>query len=369
MGSRPRKTDKAARRCYSSSAMAIRSCVPILFLVCLTLACSSKSSSRSTSSGGSAGASGAAGGGSGGTAGSGGTSGSGGTGGNACGLGPDAGPIGKWPDSKTKFCTGACGPGEDGSSQIHVPVYTTNGNEVTDPITGLVWQKNYGAARQWTEAVPYCDGLGIGWRVPSRVEVVSLLDHGAAYALPAEFDMPGDNPNLWTSTTTAKVDDAWVINVQNGDAGTWHKTTDFPVRCVKGPALTAAPFTSDSSCGVVSSVSTGLMWERSPADAKHSWSAALDHCATLAVAGLDDWRVPTAKELATIVDDTTQFPAVSPTAFAGTHPEPYWSSTPYFSLSSEARFVNFNDGTNFDGSDPNKPFADTLRVRCVRNLP
>ncbi len=85
--------------------------------------------------------------------------------------------------------------------------------------------------------------------------------------------------------------------------------------------------------------------------------------------GFSDWRMPTVKELATIVDlgaDAAE-PAIDSTFFPNTLEEEYWSATTAADEPSEAWFVNFQSrwiNTNiYKGDDPK---WNALPIRAVR---
>jgi len=107
---------------------------------------------------------------------------------------------------------------------------------------------------------------------------------------------------------------------------------------------------------------TKLTWQRaSGGPANHQ--GAIEACAELTIAG-GGFRLPTIKELQTIVDVSRAMPPVIDT---GAFPDvpagasPYWSATKRASNDTEAWFVNFGDGTVLF-----KPTTDSLSVRCVR---
>jgi hypothetical protein len=98
----------------------------------------------------------------------------------------------------------------------------------------------------------------------------------------------------------------------------------------------------DNGDGTVTDICTGLMWQRDTAPGDYSWKEALRYCDDLELAGYDDWRLPNARELQSIVHLGRVAPALDP-VFAGL---PFW----YWSSSSSARFpdmawvVTFYDG-------------------------
>ncbi len=62
-----------------------------------------------------------------------------------------------------------------------------------------------------------------------------------------------------------------------------------------------APAYADHGDGTVTDLVTGLMWQQDPG-AKTSLDAALDGAASFDLAGYDDWRVPSLKELYSLMD-------------------------------------------------------------------
>ena len=73
----------------------------------------------------------------------------------------------------------------------------------------------------------------------------------------------------------------------------------------------------DHTDGTVTDQATGLMWQQDDSGEGMVWEAALSHCEELPLGGYDDWRLPNAKELQSIVDysrcpDTTSSAAIDP---------------------------------------------------------
>jgi Protein of unknown function (DUF1566) len=118
--------------------------------------------------------------------------------------------------------------------------------------------------------------------------------------------------------------------------------------------------------GTVTDTKTGLVWQQVDDGNMYTWPLAKTHCTGLSLNG-GGWRVPTVKELQTIVDDeVTTPPTIAPvfTSF-GRNPSVatgfYWSTTPVVGAPSLALVVEFDDGnTNANG------FTNACRVRCVR---
>lgn len=83
------------------------------------------------------------------------------------------------------------------------------------------------------------------------------------------------------------------------------------------------PSYTDNGDGTITDNVTGLMWVKSPdlngdgdirADDKRSYQDAMDQAQDFALAGYDDWRVPTIKELYSLMD----FRGIDPSGYPGT---------------------------------------------------
>jgi hypothetical protein len=121
--------------------------------------------------------------------------------------------------------------------------------------------------------------------------------------------------------------------------------------------------------GTVLDTKTGLTWQQNLPSTNYIWGSAglpgtaQNYCATLSLSG-SGWRLPTVKELETIVDFSISDPAIDPVAFPGTPTLGFfWSATPLATTNpSGAWGVKFDLG--FSRSDYG--VATQQYVRCVR---
>ncbi len=135
-------------------------------------------------------------------------------------------------------------PNQPGVGLPHEQKYTvlTVGSDlvVRDEITGLLWQRQLDPRRfAWKDAVDYCDGLTLAgwddWRLPSRVELVSILDltrTDPSINLQAFPDTPGE----WFWTASRQADDptkAWFVYFYFGYPDTDPQQNMYPARCVR----------------------------------------------------------------------------------------------------------------------------------------
>ncbi len=106
--------------------------------------------------------------------------------------------------------------------------------------------------------------------------------------------------------------------------------------------------TSDPACYDTNSTAD-------PAD-----DTATEYCASLALGGYDDWRLPTSVELEGIVEHGNTSPSIS-TVFENTSSNGYWSSSTYEGFKDFAWFVYFSSG----GTDNYYKYY-SFYVRCVK---
>jgi len=92
------------------------------------------------------------------------------------------------------------------------------------------------------------------------------------------------------------------------------------------------PSYTDNGNGTVTDNNTGLMWQETPGS-KMTWSSAVANASSFNLAGYTDWRLPTIKELYSLID------------FNGVTGYSAASSTPYI----DTAYFDFNYGNTFAG--------------------
>lgn len=275
--------------------------------------------------------------------------------------------------------------GQDAQYDGAQPSYTDNGDgTVTDNVTGLMWQQSpdtdgdgdIDAADKLTyhAALAGADTFSLAgyddWRLPTIKELYSLIlfsgtdatscmGGGTCSAVPFidtnYFDFEyGDtgageriiDAQYWSSTayvsTTMNGDPtAFGVNFPDGRIKGYGTTnprgemTQF-VRYVRGNTSYGVNAFADNGDGTVTDNATGLMWMQTDSGEGMNWEGALGYCESLDDAGHDDWRLPNAKELQSIVDysrspDTSNSAAIDP-VFAVTTiiDEAGWEDYPFF---------------------------------------
>lgn len=302
--------------------------------------------------------------------------------------------------------------GQDAQHAGAGPSYhlSADGLCVVDEITGLVWQRRADADLDgvlepedqltWDEAQALPAQLNAvafagrdDWRLPDIKTLYSLIDfrgtdpsgwEGGSEGLtpflgePFDFiwgDVEGGDrlidAQYWSSTeyvSTTMGGDHTVFGVNFADGRIKGYPSVSPmgvsshfVLCVSGnPGYGVNQFVAGGD-GTVSDLATGLQWTQADGGEALSWADALAWAEGLDFAGHDDWRLPNAKELQSLLD-YTRSPATDDEAaidpiFActpivdeggGSDFPFYWSSTTHANLSqnpgSQAAYVAFGTG-------------------------
>lgn len=297
---------------------------------------------------------------------------------------PDTGQTVCYKDKGKGQVMSCAAPGEnlaqDGSYSINPPSYTPNGDgTVFDNNTWLMWQQNDdGMTRTIDESEIYCNDLSIGgytdWRLPNRMELVSIVDYGRTYPAIDQGAFPSTQLNhYWSSNhNSCNQTSVWTVNFTTGTSQTVYSLNfkNF-TRCVRGMPLPYAYFV-DNGNGTVRDLSTGLTWQQDGLN-KMKWGEALNYCEGLSLGGNEDWRLPNAREIESLSAGTegSSTPSYFFTFLNNNETYPYWSSTPLTKIpsngpskSSEYRWILSNNALLYI-SMADKVLNNNF-VRCVR---
>ncbi len=256
---------------------------------------------------------------------------------------------------------------------------TSTSGVVTDQVTGLIWQRAlpslyYGCTRairdkgdscSWDEANNYCHSLVLAgaddWRLPSKIELESIEDetrYNPAVNMPIFPPQPsGYYGWFWTGSPYGGGGAAWFVSFIDGSTGSAGGSAGLRARCVRGVAsVTSTPadhYHVDTGADTVSDTGTGLVWQGTASATAYDWNGAVAYCT-------GTWRLPTLKELLTLVDPTRVNPCVDP-SFPDTPAAWFWTASPASNAASHAWAVYF-----YDGMSNATLKSVTGRVRCVR---
>lgn len=261
--------------------------------------------------------------------------------------------------------------GEEPSAQYRV------GAEVTqDQVTGLDWQRQVlPVQRSDEDAADYCAQLMLGghcdWRLPTRVEGISLLDLGRSPPSfdPAAFPQADGGLVLWSGNSERlfRLGSDGSLRVRPTNI-----SSPASVRCVRGgrvPDGGGARYALTPE--LATDLYTGLTWTRATSD--HTYVDAASMCAGLQ---LDDggFRVPNLKELHTLISDLqSESPWIDQDAFpdfpaAVSGHIHFWTSSLEAAASNSAWMLDFATGTaEATGVTATFTLQSALHVRCVRS--
>ena len=228
----------------------------------------------------------------------------------------------------------------------------------SNPATNGGYAGTPGAGTDTEDFIKALNGANYGgysdWRMPTIKELAYIVNCSIPY--PGPTIDTGYFPNTaaswyWSSTTYAGgTHGAWPVDFDHGYDDGHYKYNDFYVRAVRGgqsgalgysviwpfdtigsglsdAVATATGGYADNGDGTVTDTSTGLMWQQQAGSSTQTWEQALAYCEGLNLGGHTDWRLPTIKELRSLVDYSRYNPAINTTYFPNAAASWYWSST------------------------------------------
>jgi hypothetical protein len=338
--------------------------------------------------------------------------------------------------------------GQDAQYAGNVPSYALSGDGLTvyDNNTGLTWMQspdtNFDGSLTHDDKLTYQnavlfpatlntydDGNGYGgytdWRLPTVKELYSLINHsgvdlnpeategttpfidtdvfGFAYGFIGEFAGYGPDgtpmeeriiDSQWATSTlyVANTDQMFGVNFADGRIKGYPVSAatgkPYHVLCVRGNTSYGVNDFVDNGDGTITDTATGLMWLQDDSGEGLNWEEALAWVQTKNAEnylGHDDWRLPDAKELQSIVDysrspDTTASAVIDPlfTCTEITNPNGqadygfYWTSTTHVGESPEgtldgndANYVAFGRAMGY----MNSTWVDVHGAGCQRSDP
>ena len=254
--------------------------------------------------------------------------------------------------------------GQDAQYPGTVPSYKDNGDgTVSDLNTGLIWVKARGEKISWDAAVAGAKACRTGgyddWRLPTIKELYSLINfnggcagtvaNSTPYIDTKSFDFVyGDeskgfriidcqdwSATEYIGTTMNGNPTAFGVNFADGRIKGYPKSSPrgenkLFVRYVRGnPDYGKNDFQANGD-GMVTDRATGLMWQQTDSGKGMNWQEALAWVQEKNAEnylGHNDWRLPDAKELQSIVDYSS-IPAINQNILKMSDPDAWcWTGT------------------------------------------
>lgn len=255
--------------------------------------------------------------------------------------------------------------------------YVLTTDTVTDKTTGLEWQRRDAVPATMAYAIgkAYCDDLDLGgqtdWRLPTRIETLTILDYGQAQRLLnntvfVDGALPGAPSHQWTDSVSLlrqKLDDRLTVDVLLGlvEIASTNANANL-VRCVRGGPTTSPVTRYDVAGGAARDVRTGVVWQVTPMATTMLLADAKIACQTLSVDGVGGWRLPNVRELVSLVDESREVAPLVPALFAAGPTARYWSST------TRANPATANFAVDFGTANVHQEelTVGKMSVRCVR---
>ena len=242
---------------------------------------------------------------------------------------------------------------------------------VIDQVTGLMWQRETPAEYGFADAAALCAELALAghcdWRLPTRIELVSLVDFTLS------------NPTLDTTAFAAASGEYWSTSAL--DEYRWRIGSDGATRASKESMAptglarcvrvhithqVAEPryqFTGQAPDDLATDRGTGLVWQRRPGTTTYSFADAETHCAAFGGGG---FRVPSMKELQTVMDETKSATSLIDAEvfpdFPTTANVTFWTSSP----SARPGHAWFVRGASTLAVAVDADLSAEFYVRCVR---
>ncbi|MDJ0953157.1 MAG: DUF1566 domain-containing protein [Acidimicrobiia bacterium] len=288
--------------------------------------------------------------------------------------------------------------GQDAGHNGNQPSYIDNRDgTVTDNVTGLTWTQTPVQNLTYDEATTLAETFASAgyddWRLPTIKELYSLIlftgtdpsgcdETGRVCAAAVPFidtdyfdfeygDISAgerviDAQYLSSTIYIGDGRETLVFGVNFADGrikgyglSLFGRDKTFDVLLVRGADDYGSNEFMDNGDGTISDLATGLIWTQTDSGEAMEWEQALAYCSALETGDNEDWRLPTVKELQSIVDytrspSTTGTAAIDP-AFSiseiiaedGSANYPFlWSSTTHANLvnGANAAYVAFGDG-------------------------
>ena len=300
--------------------------------------------------------------------------------------------------------------GQDGNFSITPPSYTKldgSGNAlpdnetswvmVRDTVTGLIWENKQSASNgsadytnhndpdniyTWYDGITGTPGTDNDtqdfiaainaanygghddWRLPEPAELMTIIDFSQRTpAINANYFSNTKNGGFWSAKTFVNnADRAFYGSFSYGTIEDRPKAEIYFARAVRGGNSGASHVLIENGDGTVTDNTTGFMWQKILSTEDYTWENALAYCNGMTTAGYTDWRLPSIRELFSIVDYSRSSPSADSSYFTNLTSDWHRSSTTYAYGAGNSFIVYMENG----GSNWIQKSTDT-KVWAVRS--
>ena len=245
----------------------------------------------------------------------------------------------------------------EGSGLPNEARYELGDGVIQDVVTGLFWEAAAHSERMgWEEAKLRCSELELGgrsdFRLPGRIELVTILDFTQIPVAASVFEDAVSDYHFSSSPASFVQGSAYSVYFGAGETTIASASPGRAVaRCVAGPVAAPPSLQFERTETAVLDHVTGLRWEPEFA-VPASWDDANARCEALGL------RLPSIRELQSLVDENQHAPALDPDVFPADGPELCWSAT---FRGEDPWHVDFSDGQ----TSAERFRDEELASRCV----
>lgn len=262
----------------------------------------------------------------------------------------------------------------DGVASYRCTHFSADTDTTADARTGLVWQRVLDP-RDFTlaDASTFCSDLVLDgasdWRLPSMAELFTITDYDTTiWRVDESYFTHGPNQwRVWSATPyAATAGRFWASDPTNGTTDHFAATQVTSARCVRGSPLPSPSFTT--TVGTVTDATSGLTWQRTAINQPLTRTEAAAYCASHPFDAGGPWRLPTIRELLTLIDFTASYPAIDSAVFTGSYNNGWFTTSTIYPTGDTSPTaptyvwsIRFDDGLLGFTDD-----AWTSGFRCVR---
>ena len=286
--------------------------------------------------------------------------------------------------------------GQDAQYNGNQPKYQDNGDgTITDLVTGLMWQKSLPEEKYtYDECVDYGENSTLAgytdWRLPTIKELYSLILFSGKTGMSESSSIPyldtdyfdfrfggTVNPSerfidaqyatstIYKGTTMNGNETMFGVNFVDGRIKGYPTFKDFEIKMVRGKTDYGINDFVNNEDGTITDKATDLMWDKTGSSQGMNWEETLAWVKQKNeenYLGHNDWRLPNAKELQSIVDYTRSPNATNSAAISSLFDVPtitiesgemdypfYWTSTTHWDgpNASKAVYVCFGEALGY----------------------